>query len=450
MARSRKPRSPDTPESGEVPTDEPKPTEEAAVPEATSEEVETAAAGELPFDTQHENAPLMLEETAEAEAAVESNAPEESATADGDEAAKETQPEDLPDSESRPAPTPPAPPSAPARSGPGFLPLFLGGVAAAALGFILARYAVPEGWPNPPAAPAVDVSAAVEAQASRLAAIEQQLTELSAKVDAADAEPAPAVDIDALRDQVVAALPAQPAPADAAAMDALEARIAELAGQVQALAAQPAEPPTPTEDQMAAFQAQLDGAVAEARSQIEAAQAEAARIEAEAAQAAERAAATAALEQVAAALDTGADYAEPLAVVVDAGMTVPEVLTAGADGSIATLPTLQSEFPDAARTALDASIRADPSGTTMERAIAFLRTQTGARSLTPREGDDPDAVLSRAEAALRDGDVSVALTELGGLPEAGLVAMADWKAAAERRQAALTALDELRTGLETN
>jgi hypothetical protein len=253
--------------------------------------------------------------------------------------------------------------------------------------------------------------------------------------------------VEALRDQVIAALPAS---TDAGAMDALQSRIDDLVQQVQAVAAQPAEPPAPTEDQMAAFQAQLDGAVAEARSQIEAAQAEAARIEAEAAEAAEKAAATAALEQVAAALDTGAEYAEPLAVVVDAGVTVPEALTAGADGSIPTLPTLQAEFPDAARAALDASIRADEADTTMERAIAFLRTQTGARSLTPREGDDPDAVLSRAEAALRDGNLSAALTELGALPETGLAAMADWKAAAESRQAAVSALDELRTGLETN
>ncbi|MGB0440740.1 MAG: molybdopterin-binding protein, partial [Paracoccaceae bacterium] len=34
---------------------------------------------------------------------------------------------------------------------------------------------------------------------------------------------------------------------------------------------------------------------------------------------------------------------------------------------------------------------------------AFLKTQLGARSLEPREGDDPDAVLSRMEAAAREG-----------------------------------------------
>jgi hypothetical protein len=464
VARSRKPKSPEGSGSGEEATDARTPGEDAAPPRTGGGDVETAASGEHPEDVERQEEPVLIEETVETAAVVDAEVVDDRPESDETPLAVpetiEARADDLPEPEVRPeaepqvepAPEPAAvrpapPPPQVVRSGPGFLPLFLGGVAAAGLGFVLARYAVPEGWPNPPVAPAEDVSAAVESQASRLAGLEQQLADLAAKVDAAVAQPAPTVDVDALRDQIIAALPAS---TDAGAMDALQSRIDNLAQQVQTLAAQPAEPPAPTEDQMAAFQAQLDGAVAEARSQIEAAQAEAARIEAEAAEAAEQAAATAALEQVAAALDTGAEYAEPLAVVADAGVTVPEALASGADGSIPTLPTLQAEFPDAARAALDASIRADEADTTMERAIAFLRTQTGARSLTPREGDDPDAVLSRAEAALRDGNLSAALTELGALPETGLAAMADWKAAAESRQAAVSALDELRTGLETN
>jgi hypothetical protein len=469
VARSRKPKSPEASGPGEEATDARTPGEDTAPPRTEGGAAETAAPGENLEDVERQKEPALIEETVETATIVDAEVVDDRPGSDEAppslaETAEARADDDLPEPEVRPeaeshiepapetvpepaAARPAPPPPQMVRSGPGFLPLFLGGVAAAGLGFVLARYAVPEGWPNPPVAPAEDVSAAVESQASRLAGLEQQLTDLAAKVDAAAAQPAPTVDVEALRDQVIAALPAS---TDAGAMDALQSRIDDLVQQVQAVAAQPAEPPAPTEDQMAAFQAQLDGAVAEARSQIEAAQAEAARIEAEAAEAAEKAAATAALEQVAAALDTGAEYAEPLAVVVDAGVTVPEALTAGADGSIPTLPTLQAEFPDAARAALDASIRAGEADTTMERAIAFLRTQTGARSLTPREGDDPDAVLSRAEAALRDGNLSAALTELGALPETGLAAMADWKAAAESRQAAVSALDELRTGLETN
>ncbi len=69
----------------------------------------------------------------------------------------------------------------------------------------------------------------------------------------------------------------------------------------------------------------------------------------------------------------------------------------------------------------------------------FLRTQSGVRSLEPREGTDPDAVLSRAEAALHNADIAAALTELQGLPPEGQGAMADWVARANQRMAAAEA-----------
>ena len=56
----------------------------------------------------------------------------------------------------------------------------------------------------------------------------------------------------------------------------------------------------------------------------------------------------------------------------------------------------------------------------------FLRVQTGARSIEPREGSDPDAVLSRANAAVETGDVAGALTEIGSLPQPAQDAMATW------------------------
>ncbi len=75
----------------------------------------------------------------------------------------------------------------------------------------------------------------------------------------------------------------------------------------------------------------------------------------------------------------------------------------------------------------------------MSRFSAFLRTQLGTRSLEPKAGDDADSVLSRAEAALRQGDIATALTELDALPEAGQPALAEWRAQAETRKAALDA-----------
>jgi hypothetical protein len=72
-----------------------------------------------------------------------------------------------------------------------------------------------------------------------------------------------------------------------------------------------------------------------------------------------------------------------------------------------------------------------------------LTRALGARSVAPREGDDPDAVLSRAEAAIKAGDLNATLTELDTLPEEAQAAIADWRAAADARVAARAAADAL-------
>ena len=70
-------------------------------------------------------------------------------------------------------------------------------------------------------------------------------------------------------------------------------------------------------------------------------------------------------------------------------------------------------------------------------------------ALAPREGDSADAVLSRAEAALRAGDVGTALTELEALPEAGSAEMQVWIAPAQERVAAVDALAALQAALSS-
>ncbi len=77
------------------------------------------------------------------------------------------------------------------------------------------------------------------------------------------------------------------------------------------------------------------------------------------------------------------------------------------------------------------------------RIATFLETQTGARSLTPRAGNDPDAILSRAEADLTKGDLAAALKEVMALPDAARPAMAGWLARAHLRQNAADAIAAL-------
>ena len=129
-------------------------------------------------------------------------------------------------------------------------------------------------------------------------------------------------------------------------------------------------------------------------------------------------------------------------------MTLPEVLTAAAETGLPTLQNLQASFPDAARTALDVAMRADMGESWTERVGSFLLTQTGARSLIPRDGTDPDAVLSRAEAALRLGDLAKTISELNALPDVGLAALQSWLALANTRLAAQGAVAAFSATLE--
>jgi hypothetical protein len=99
-------------------------------------------------------------------------------------------------------------------------------------------------------------------------------------------------------------------------------------------------------------------------------------------------------------------------------------------------------------TPLAISLAEVPGDGTWNRLSAFLRSQTGARSLTPRSGDDPDAVLSRAEAALRAGDLKAALAEIAKLPQAGQDRMSEWVGLAEKRVSAMEAVESLASELK--
>ena len=61
------------------------------------------------------------------------------------------------------------------------------------------------------------------------------------------------------------------------------------------------------------------------------------------------------------------------------------------------------------------------------------------RSIEPQEGTDPDAVLSRIEAAVRTGRIADALGEVQTLPEASQDALKDWTEQAQLRHDAVSA-----------
>ena len=315
------------------------------------------------------------------------------------------------------------PPTAPRRGAFGsFLGLVLGGAVAAGAGFGLARY-MPDLLP----VASDDLAATVQAQAEELAALREQVAALPAKPAADPAieerlaalENAQSPDMAALESrltEIEARLSATPQ--DGTAPAAVMAELAALKEQVAQLGSGGTVPADVT---AAAEAAEARLKEAEARASALAEQAEAAAAESRRA---------AALDRLAAALDSGAPYS---AALRDLGGDLPPALADQAATGLPTVAELHDTFAPAAREALEAALRANMGESWTDRVSNFLRSQTGLRSLTPREGDDPDAILSRAEAALAAGNVAAAITELDSMPEAGKPALQDWLSTARLR-----------------
>ena len=332
---------------------------------------------------------------------------------------------------------PPLPP--PPRRSP-ILPLVAGGAIAAALGFAAAQY-LPLTRTD-----TTDLQAKLDAQFTELATLKSQLYKLPA------ADKSLSDRLASLESDLKSSLESRPetSPDLTARLDALDATVAALKS-APAGTASTADPIA-----LAALQLQIDAlkqggipaaAIADANAALDAKLAEAdtrlATITATAEGIARASTQRAALRQLQSALDSGAPYAAALADLGD--LTVPAIL---ADHDATGLPSLQSlraTFPDAARAALDAALKANMGESWSDRVATFLRGQSGARSLIPRDGTDPDAVLSRAEAALTTGDLATALTEAAALPPEAQAAMADWLAQATLRQDATLAVQSLVT-----
>lgn len=208
-----------------------------------------------------------------------------------------------------------------------------------------------------------------------------------------------------------------------AELEGMKAEVGRLAGSVSGLGTRFDAASTAAETR--ASQAEQDAATA-----VD--QAAAARSEA---------AAREDLAAIRAALASGAPFSEPLdRLAKDAGVAVPDALAAAAATGVESIPELRDQFGAAAHAAIRASIQAGAGDGFAARARAFVEAQMAGRSLTPKEGMDPDAVLSRMEDSLRRDDLSAALAEAGKLPSEAKAALAGWLTAAQARADALAAL----------
>jgi len=152
------------------------------------------------------------------------------------------------------------------------------------------------------------------------------------------------------------------------------------------------------------------------------------------------------------ALAAGLPFSSSLADMENAGITdIPAALT-GASGGVATMAELRASFPEAAHAAIRASIAASAGEGVFASISAFTKAQVAGRSLTPQDGVGPDAVLSRAEAALKQDDLNKTLTEIEALPAAAMSPDGDgpmdiWLANATELQNVLNAFDTLQASL---
>lgn len=326
---------------------------------------------------------------------------------------------------------PPTPPQPVILRRGSFVAPLLGGALAAIGGFALSHFDV-LGLAQPNVDVAAQIDAATKQQSAAQDKLAQDVASLSNRLAALESAPAPAVPdlsrLDAL-DQRLAAIEAMPADGNASTA-ALAAKVGELEQKLASLPANRGTDP--------ALQQKLDDAVARL-SQAEAdATARASEAEA-AAQAASRAKALDALD---AAIASGQPFAAELQALSDPKLT--EALAPFAQTGAPTLAQLQAGFPEAAREALRLARANSPNTGWSDRLVDFLAAQTGARPLTPLEGDTPDAILSRAEFALSEGRVADALTGLDALDPAVKVPLDPWIAQAKAHVAATAALQAAR------
>lgn len=364
----------------------------------------------------------------------------------------------------------------------GFMPTFLGGVVAAGLGAAGAWWAIP----HLPAAwqPAMTEAPATEAQleATRAAATEAATAAAKAEIEAqGDAFASRAADAgaDAARqaladagnaddkqiqgrltalEKTVADLAARPVSAPIVSgenseglqsvLNEMTARLAAQQKRLDELSARPASDPATAQKmqdfaaQAEALQQQMTVAADAAAKRLSAAEEQAKALADNAESANRRAQAATAAAALQTAIETGGSREQALADLRAAGLEPPAVLA----GDVPTLDQLRADFPAAARDGLAASLKDAPKAGALDAIGNFLRVQTGARSVEPREGDDADAILSRADAAVKAGDIKGALAQIATLPQGGQQAMSAWTTRAQTWTEAHAALATLAGG----
>ncbi|WP_293577479.1 hypothetical protein [Phaeobacter sp.] len=324
----------------------------------------------------------------------------------------------------------------------GFFTAFLGGLVAAGFGFVAGQSTLLDGvLPSAlRSAPTVDLQTFEAAQDQ----FQSKLAELESRL--ADQTPSSLSSLEERIDAVEGAVNDLPSGGSDAPGVEVTDRLQALSARLDALESRPTVPGADPEA-IAAFEAELaklqDGFAAQ-RAEVEQMLADAQQLEQASAEAARVAAAQTALARLRASVDLGQGFAAIATELEQLGVSVPNAVSGAAESGVSTLAALQDGFAPAARSALSL---ARTNNTETASLADYVRRQLGARSVAPKDGDDPDAILSRAEAAVKSGDLRLALDELSAFPESARAPLADWESAAQARLAAVLAVDELAQSL---
>jgi len=232
--------------------------------------------------------------------------------------------------------------------------------------------------------------------------------------------------------------------------DLRETRAALTADFEAALAAMPAGGELATRSEVDRVTKALEERVAALADRVDAAERRAAAAERSASEAGDRvggAIRTAALDAAVASmmsrLEDGQAFAAALDQVADlSGADAPEALSAVATTGTATPQSLLRGLGAPFRNAVEIDIRERSDGGLFANASARIRSIFMGRPKGAREGESVEAVLSRAEAAIRADDLDAALVEIDGLPIPARTALGDWLTALRGRAAAMSAASE--------
>lgn len=143
-----------------------------------------------------------------------------------------------------------------------------------------------------------------------------------------------------------------------------------------------------------------------------------------------------------AAVEAGIPYAAIIGENEINSLELPAIILELSEDGVATLLELQNEFEDLITEALKAVETGAESGSIQDMARSIVSSLVQVRSLTPREGDDAVAVLSRLEERLKKGDLESVLELYGQLPQPVQVTLESWKQKVQNRLDLLIAVEE--------